>query len=67
MCGKPNFEEMTRDELAHYMVAHRNTPEAQEACRVFIRQMAQRLAARGIDLYAERDRSQPLDSSSQSN
>jgi rubrerythrin len=46
-----NFDSMTRDELAHYMVSHRNTPEAAEATRALIRQMAKRAESRGIDFY----------------
>ena len=66
-----NFDNMTRDELAHYMVAHRDTPEAIEAIRALIRQMAKNAESRGIDFYrsqsqtASRDniQSQPIDSS----
>ena len=46
-----NFDSMTRDELAHYMVAHRDTPEAIEAIRALIRQMAKNAESRGIDFY----------------
>lgn len=46
-----NFDNMTRDELAHYMVAHRDTPEAVEAIRALIRQMAKNAESRGIDFY----------------
>jgi hypothetical protein len=46
-----NFDNMTRDELAHYMVAHRDTPEAVAARRALIRQMAKRAESRGIDFY----------------
>ena len=46
-----NFDNMTRDELAHYMVAHRDTPEAIEAIRALIRQMAKNAESRGIDFY----------------
>ena len=58
-----NFDNMTRDELAHYMVAHRNTPEALEARRALIRQMAKRAESRGIDFYRSNNRSQPVDPS----
>ena len=46
-----NFDNMTRDELAHYMVAHRDTPEAVAAIRALIRQMAKNAESRGIDFY----------------
>ena len=46
-----NFDNMTRDELAHYVVAHRDTPEAVEAIRALIRQMAKNAESRGIDFY----------------
>jgi hypothetical protein len=46
-----NFDNMTRDELAHYMVAHRDTPEAVEARRALIRQMAKNAESRGVDFY----------------
>ena len=49
--NKPNFDSMSRDELAHYMVTHRNTPEGIEARQVFIHQMAKRAESRGIDFY----------------
>jgi hypothetical protein len=42
---------MSRDELANYMVAHRNTPEGTEARQAFIHQMAKRAKSRGIDFY----------------
>jgi hypothetical protein len=57
-----NFDNMTRDELAHYMVAHRDTPEAVEARRALIRQMAKRAESRGIDLYRSNTQSQPINS-----
>jgi hypothetical protein len=47
----PNFAAMSRDELAHYMVAHRDTPEGIEARQAFISQMAKRAESRGIDFY----------------
>ena len=46
-----NFDNMTRDELAHYVVAHRDTPEAVEAIRALIHQMAKNAKSRGIDFY----------------
>ncbi len=47
--NKLNFDTMSRDELAHYMVAHRDTPEEIEARRVYIRRMAEKAKSRGID------------------
>jgi hypothetical protein len=64
---KPNFEEMTRDELAHYMVAHRNTPAGIEARGVFIRQMAKRFEARGIQFYRDTVQTQPNETASTGN
>ncbi len=58
-----NFDNMTRDELAHYMVAHRNTPEAVEARRALIHQMAKSAESRGIDFYKSDSRSQSIDPS----
>jgi hypothetical protein len=49
--NKPNFDSMSRDELAHYMVAHRNTPEGIEARQAFIDRMAKTAESRGIDFY----------------
>ena len=49
--NQPNFDNMRRDELAHYMVAHRDTPAGMEARQAFIRQMAIRAESRGIDFY----------------
>ncbi|HLO50642.1 MAG TPA: hypothetical protein VK211_19650 [Kamptonema sp.] len=48
--SKLNFENMNRDELARYMVAHRDTPDGIEARRAYIRQMAQKAKSRGIDI-----------------
>jgi len=44
-----NFDNMSRDELAHFMVSHRGTPEEIEARRVYIRRMAEKAKSRGID------------------
>lgn len=44
-----NFDSMNRDELAHFMVAHRGTPEEIEARRVYIRRLAEKAKSRGID------------------
>ncbi len=49
--SEPNFAAMSRDELAHYMVAHRDTPAGIEARQAFISQMAKRAESRGIDFY----------------
>jgi hypothetical protein len=49
--SKLNFENMNRDELARYMVAHRDTPDGIEARRAYIRQMAEKAKSQGIDLY----------------
>jgi len=49
--SKLNFENMNRDELARYMVAHRDTPDGIEARRAYIRQMAEKAKSQGIDFY----------------
>jgi hypothetical protein len=49
--NQPNFDNMSLDDLAHYMVAHRNTPEGIEARQAFIHQMAKRAESKGIDFY----------------
>jgi hypothetical protein len=49
--NKPNFDAMSRDELAHYMVAHRDTSEEVEARRVYIRRMAEKAKSRGIEFH----------------
>lgn len=49
--SKLNFENMNRDELAHYMVSHRDTPEGIEARRAYIRQMAEKAKSCGIEFY----------------
>lgn len=49
MMKTPNFETMNRDELAHYIVDHRDTPEGIEARRVFIRRMEEKAKAKGIE------------------
>ena len=59
--GEINFDNMTRDELAHYMVAHRDTSESVEARRALIRQMAKRAQSRGIDFYRSNLESQSID------
>lgn len=46
-----NFDKMSRDELAHFMVANRDTAEGVEARRVYIRRMAEKAKSRGIDFY----------------
>lgn len=51
MRNKPNFDNMSRDELAHFMVANRDTAEGIEARRVYIRRMAEKAKSLGIDFY----------------
>ena len=46
--NKLNFDNMSRDELAHYVCAHRDTPDGIEARRVYIRRMAEKAKKRGI-------------------
>lgn len=48
---KVNFDTMSREELAHYIVAHRDTSEAIEARRVFIHRMAEKVKIHGIELH----------------
>ena len=45
------LQKMNRDELAHYIVSHRDTSEGIEARRVYIRRMAEKAKTHGIDLY----------------
>jgi hypothetical protein len=59
MTDQPNFEQMTRNELAHYMVAHRDTPQGIEAQRVYIQRIAKKAKELGFDLY-DPDRSSKL-------
>lgn len=56
-----NFDNMSRDELAHYIVAHRDTPSAREAQRVYIRRMAEKAKEKGIEFYPPKDH--PIQSS----
>lgn len=48
--NKLNFDKMSRDELAHYIVAHRVTTEEIEARRAYIRRLAQKAKNCGIEL-----------------
>jgi len=48
--SEADLEQMGRQELAHYMVAHRDTPEGEEARRVYIRRLLAKAKAQGIDL-----------------
>ncbi len=51
MMDKLNFDTMSREELAHFIVAHRETAEGIEARRVYIRRMAEKAKSCGIDFY----------------
>lgn len=51
MMDKPNFEKMSRQELAYFMVANRNTPEEIEARRVYIRRMLEKAEKQGVELH----------------
>ncbi|HEY9813526.1 MAG TPA: hypothetical protein V6D31_08315 [Candidatus Sericytochromatia bacterium] len=55
--NKLNFDTMSRDELAHYIVAHRNTSQGIEARRLFIRRMAEKAKSYGIALHQPEDKS----------
>ncbi|MEA5509483.1 hypothetical protein VB715_06875 [Crocosphaera sp. UHCC 0190] len=49
--SKPNFEAMSREELARFMVSHRDTPDEIEARSVYIRRMAENAKRCGIEFY----------------
>ena len=51
MTDKLNFDNMTRDELAHYMVANRDNPEGIKARGVYIQRMAEKAKKCGIEFY----------------
>ena len=51
MMDEPNFEKMSRQELAYFMVANRNTPEEIEARRVYIRRMLEKAEKQGVELH----------------
>ncbi|GFE67603.1 hypothetical protein [Chroococcus sp. FPU101] len=51
MMSESNFEQMSRDELAHYIVSHRDTPDGVEARRIYIRRMAEKAQKQGIELH----------------
>ncbi len=53
-----DLESLSRNDLARYMVAHRGTPEGREAQRIYIRRMAEKAIANGIDFYRQNERSQ---------
>ena len=56
--NKLNFDSMTRDELAHFMVAHRDTLEGREARKVYIKRMAKKAKNLGIDFYKAENQKQ---------
>ena len=49
--NKPNFDAMSRNKLANYVVAHRDTQEGIEAQQAFISRMAKSAESRGIEFY----------------
>ena len=49
--SKLNFDSMNRDELAHFIVDHRDTLEGKEALRTYISRMAKKAKNVGIPLY----------------
>ncbi len=64
MVNKLNFDNMSRDQLAHYMITHRDTPDGIEARRVYIRRMAEKAKSRGIEFHRPELRTQPIDNKS---
>lgn len=46
-----NLESMNREELARFIVAHRDTIEGVEARRIYIRRLAEKAKSCGIDFY----------------
>ena len=61
MVNKLNFDKMSRDELAHYMITHRDTPEGIEARRVYIRRMAEKAKSCGVEFHRPELRGQTID------
>jgi hypothetical protein len=51
-----DLESLSREDLARYMVAHRETPEGREAQRIYIRRMAEKAIANGINFYRQNER-----------
>jgi hypothetical protein len=45
-----NFDKMNRDELAHFIVANRDTLEGKEALKTYISRMMKKAKNMGIDL-----------------
>lgn len=62
--NKLNFDTMSRDELAHYIVAHRDTPDGVEARRVYIHRLAEKARSRGIEFYRPESQTQPIENKS---
>jgi hypothetical protein len=62
--NKLNFDTMSRDELAHYMVAHRDSPDGIEARRVYIRRLAEKAQTCGVEFYRPELQTQPTESKS---
>jgi len=48
--NRPDLEAMNRQELARYMVANRDTQEAEEARRIYLRRFEEKARACGIEL-----------------
>ncbi len=53
-----DLESLSREDLARYMVAHRGEPGEIEARRIYIRRMAEKAIANGIDFYRQNERSE---------
>ncbi len=48
--SKLNFDTMSRDELAHHIVAYRDSLHGIEARRAFIRRMVEKAKSLGIEI-----------------
>jgi hypothetical protein len=53
-----DLEAMSRNDLVHYMVAHRGEPGEIEARRIYIRRFAEKAKACGIDFYRQNERAE---------
>ena len=46
-----NLDSLSREDLARFIVTHRDTTEGIEARRIYIRRLAQKVESRGIEFY----------------
>lgn len=48
---KMNLDSLSREELARFIIANRESAEGREARRIYIRRLAQKAASCGIEFY----------------